>query len=99
MSAMGRIGEDEIADGDPGDPLADRADLEDDVTALAATIAAQPPLAVQGAKQAVAASGRLPVEEGLVFEAEQQKVCLQSDDMREAITAIVESRDPVYRGK
>src|SRR5262245_11106982 len=79
--------------------LVDDADLENDVTTLAATIAAQPPLAVQGAKRAVAASGRLPVEEGLVFEAEQQKVCLQSDDMREAITAIVESRDPVYRGK
>jgi enoyl-CoA hydratase/carnithine racemase len=79
--------------------LVDDTDLERDVTALAATIAAQPPLAVQGAKRAVAASARLPVEEGLVFEAEQQKVCLQSDDMREAITAVVESRDPVYRGK
>ena len=79
--------------------LVDDAELEDEVTALAATIAAQPPLAVQGAKRAVAASGRLPVEEGLVFEAEQQKVCLQSDDMREAIAAVVESRDPVYRGK
>jgi len=79
--------------------LVDDAELEDEVTALAATIAAQPPLAVQGAKRAVAASGRLPVQEGLVFEAEQQKVCLQSDDMREAIAAVVESRDPMYRGK
>jgi enoyl-CoA hydratase/carnithine racemase len=79
--------------------LVDDAELENEVTALVSTIAAQPPLAVQGAKRAVAASGRLPVEEGLVFEAEQQKVCLQSDDMREAITAVVEQRDPVYRGK
>jgi len=73
--------------------------LEADVTALAATIAAQPPIAVQGAKRAVEASGRVPIAEGLVFEAEQQKRCLQSDDMREAITAVVESRAPVYRGK
>jgi enoyl-CoA hydratase/carnithine racemase len=79
--------------------LVDDAELENDVTALAAQIAAQPPLAVQGAKRAVAASGRLPIADGLVFEAEQQKVCLQSDDMREAITAVVESRPPEYRGK
>ncbi len=79
--------------------LVDDGDLETDVTALAAAIAAQPPLAVQGAKRAVAAAERLPIEEGLVFEAEQQKTCLESDDMREAITAVVESRDPVYRGK
>jgi enoyl-CoA hydratase/carnithine racemase len=79
--------------------LVDDAELENDVTALAAQIAAQPPLAVQGAKRAVAASGRLPIVDGLVFEAEQQKICLQSDDMREAITAVVESRAPVYRGK
>ena len=37
--------------------LVDDADLETDVTALAATIAAQPPLAVQGAKRAVAGVG------------------------------------------
>ena len=79
--------------------LVDDGDLETDVTALAATIAAQPPLAVQGAKRAIEASGRLPIAEGLVFEAEQQKICLHSDDMREAIAAVVESRAPVYRGK
>ena len=38
------------------------------------TIAAQPPLAVQGAKRAVEAAGRLPVAEGLVVEAEEQAV-------------------------
>src|SRR5262249_16652022 len=79
--------------------LVDDAELENDVTALAAQIAAQPPLAVQGAKRAGAAPGRLPIVDGLVFEAEQQKICLQSDDMREAITAVIESRTPVYRGK
>jgi enoyl-CoA hydratase/carnithine racemase len=78
--------------------LVDEADLESEVTALAATIAAQPPLAVQGAKRAVEASGRLPVAEGLVYEAEQQRICLGSDDMREAITAFVEQRTPEYKG-
>lgn len=74
-------------------------DLDATVTALAAEIAAQPPLAVRGAKRAVDRSFEVPIAEGLQFEAEQQAVCLRSDDMREAITAFVESRDPVYRGR
>jgi enoyl-CoA hydratase/carnithine racemase len=81
------------------DRLVDEADLETEVTALAATIAAQPPLAVQGAKRAIEASGRLPIAEGLVVEAQEQSVCLKSDDMREAISAFVEQRTPDYKGK
>jgi enoyl-CoA hydratase/carnithine racemase len=73
--------------------------LLDEVTALATQIASQPPLAVQGAKRAVEAAGRLPVAEGLVVEAENQAVCLRSDDMREAITAFVEQREPKYTGR
>jgi enoyl-CoA hydratase/carnithine racemase len=80
------------------DRLVEADDLETEVTTLAAQIAAQPPLAVQGAKRAVDASARLPVAEGLVYEAEQQRICLRSDDMREAITALVESRAPEYKG-
>jgi enoyl-CoA hydratase/carnithine racemase len=73
--------------------------LHAEVDALAQQIAAQPPLAVRGAKRAVAASAVLPVRDGLVVEAENQAVCLRSDDMREAITAFVEQRDPHYSGK
>ncbi len=76
--------------------LVDDTELESEVSELASRIAAQPPLAVQGAKRAVAAAGRLPVAEGLVVEAEEQAVCLRSADMREAITAFVERRDPKY---
>ena len=65
--------------------------------ALAATIAAQPPLAIRGAKRAVHAAldGR-SVRDGLVVEAEAQDVCLNSRDFREAITAFMEGRPPVY---
>jgi enoyl-CoA hydratase/carnithine racemase len=74
-------------------------ELEANVTDLATAIAGQPPLAVQGAKRAVNAATRLPVAEGLVVEAANQAVCLRSDDMREAITAFVENREPKYSGK
>ena len=79
--------------------LVDDDALEREVAALAATIAAQPPLAVQGAKRAVEAASRLPVAEGLVVEAEEQAVCLRSDDMREAIAAFVEKRESNYSAK
>jgi enoyl-CoA hydratase/carnithine racemase len=79
--------------------LVDDEHLEAEATALATQIAGQPPLAVRGAKRAVDAAGRLTVPEGLVVEAEEQAVCLRSADMREAITAFMERRDPNYSGK
>jgi enoyl-CoA hydratase/carnithine racemase len=73
-------------------------ELESVVHELAATIAAQPPLAVRAAKRAVAvATAGTPVREGLVVEAEGQATCLRSDDMKEAIAAFIEQRAPVYR--
>ena len=49
--------------------LVDDDALESEVSALASAIAAQPPLAVQGAKRAVEAAGRLPVPDGTAVEA------------------------------
>jgi enoyl-CoA hydratase len=79
--------------------LVDDDALDAEAGSLAATIAAQPPLAVQGAKRAVDAADRVPTAEGLVVEAEAQAVCLRSGDMREAIQAFVEQRQPDYSGK
>ena len=77
----------------PDDTVADTAG------ALAATIAAQPPLAVRGVKRAVhAAVSGSSVADGLRVEAEAQAACLRSADMGEAIAAFVERRPPVYRG-
>jgi enoyl-CoA hydratase/carnithine racemase len=73
------------------------AELEPTVRDLAATIAAQPPLAVQGAKRAVNAAGTVATRDGLRIEAEGQAVCLRSDDMKEAIAAFVERRAPSYQ--
>ena len=73
--------------------------VDDAARALADRIAAQPPLAVRGAKRAVhaAVSGR-SVADGLLVEAEGQAACLRSTDMTEAIAAFVEQRPPVYKG-
>jgi enoyl-CoA hydratase/carnithine racemase len=79
--------------------LVDDEHLEKEVEALAGALAAQPPLAVRGVKRAVAAASRLPVAEGLVVEAEAQAACLRSADMREAIAAFVDKREPRYEGR
>ncbi len=73
------------------------AELESTAGELAATIAAQPPLAVEGAKRAVNVAGTVPTREGLRIEAEGQAVCLRSDDMKEALAAFVEQRPPSYQ--
>ena len=79
--------------------LVPEEELEETATALAARIAAQPPLAIREAKRAVNASFDLPMADGLRAEAEGQAVCLPSSDMKEAITAVIEQREPVYRGE
>lgn len=72
-------------------------ELEEAAGVLAGRIAAQPPLAIRAAKRAVNASFDLPIADGLRVEAEGQGVCLPSEDMREAIAAFLERRDPQYR--
>jgi enoyl-CoA hydratase/carnithine racemase len=79
--------------------LVDDAELDGAVTTLATRIAGQPPLAIRGAKRAIQVAGEVPIQEGLRIEAEGQSRCLQSADMREAITAFVEGREPDYQGR
>lgn len=74
-------------------------ELEEAAHALATRIAAQPPLAIRQAKHAINTGLDLPIADGLRIEAEAQSVCLPSNDMKEAITAFVEGREPVYRGE
>lgn len=74
-------------------------ELERSAMKLARRIAAQPPLAVRQAKHAVNTGFDLAMADGLRVEAEAQSVCLPSNDMKEAITAFVDGREPVYRGE
>lgn len=65
---------------------------------LANEIAANSPLAVQGTKAVLAANDGRTVNEGLEFVARWNTMYLQSNDLREAMTAFIERRPPVFNG-
>lgn len=65
---------------------------------LAKEIAANSPLAVEGTKAVLAANDGATVNEGLEFVARWNTMYLQSNDLREAMTAFMERRAPNFTG-
>lgn len=65
---------------------------------LANEIAANSPLAVQGTKAVLTANEGKTVDEGLEFVARWNTMYLQSNDLREAMTAFIEKRRPLFSG-
>lgn len=66
---------------------------------MAASIAENSPLAVQGAKSVLRAGRSQTVEEGLEHVALWNAAFLQSDDLAEAVTAFMQKRAPSFEGK
>lgn len=67
--------------------------------ALAAEIAANSPIAVQGTKAVLAANEGRTVAEGLDYVATWNAGMLASDDLVEAMTAFMEKRSPKFTGR
>jgi enoyl-CoA hydratase len=67
--------------------------------ALAADIAANSPVAVQGTKAVLAANEGRTVAEGLDYVATWNAGMLASDDLVEAVTAFMEKRAPKFTGR
>ena len=65
---------------------------------LAAEVAANPPLVVQGVKQVLRASEGRTAEEGLDYVAVWNSAFLTSNDLMEAMTAFIEKREPRFTG-
>jgi enoyl-CoA hydratase len=66
---------------------------------LAAEIAAQPPLAVMAAKEAINRAFELSLEAGLEFERRNFFLLFASDDQKEGMAAFVEKRKPSWTGR
>src|SRR3989440_803758 len=66
---------------------------------LAKTVAAQAPIAVRLAKEAVKAAYETPLEEGLEIERKNFYLLFATEDMREGMQAFIEKRKAEFKGK
>src|SRR5712671_4836813 len=74
-------------------------DLDAAAAELAARLAAQPPLAVRGARRAIDAAWYRSPEDSLRVAMEEQIRCLESEDFKEAGQAMAEGRSPQWQGR
>jgi enoyl-CoA hydratase len=75
------------------------AELMPAAEALAKKIAANAPLAVQYAMEAIEHGMEMPQEEGLFLEATLFGLCCATEDMREGTRAFLEKRPAQFKGK
>ena len=66
---------------------------------LAATIAAKSPLTLKVAKEALRASQRMAVEEGVLYERDLFCLCFSSADKEEGVAAFLEKRAAEWKGR
>lgn len=79
--------------------LPDRAALFERTLAMAREIAANSPLAVQGAKQVLGFASRREIDAALDYVAVWNSAFLHSEDLNEAMQAFLERRPPEFRGR
>ena len=74
-------------------------DLISTCEAIARKIIEKGPLAVRYSMEAIERGMEMPQEEGLFLEATLFGLCASTDDMREGMTAFLEKRPPVFKGR
>lgn len=65
---------------------------------LAAKIASKSPLTLKVAKEAVHASWRMPIEEGLLYERDLFCLCFSTADKQEGVEAFLQKRPAKWTG-
>ena len=71
----------------------------DEALNLASEIAAMPPMAVRLGREAVLKAADMNLDDGLIFERKNFYLLFATEDQKEGMTAFVEKRKPVWKGK
>jgi enoyl-CoA hydratase len=66
---------------------------------LASKIASKSPLTLKVAKEAVRASQKLPIEDGIAYERDLFCLCFSSEDKEEGVKAFLEKRPAEWKGR
>ncbi len=74
-------------------------ELEAKTMELANKIAEKSPIALQMSKEAVKFAARSNLDEGLRREIDLFAICFSTEDKREGVSAFLEKRKPVFKGK
>jgi enoyl-CoA hydratase len=77
---------------------ADPEALNQKAMEMAAEIAANPPLAVQGAKEVFLYNDQVPMDEALAYTAARSTMIMPSEDLMEAVAAHMEKRKGNFKG-
>jgi enoyl-CoA hydratase/carnithine racemase len=76
-----------------------KADFESGVTDFASKLAKQPPLSLKFAKHALNMSTQVATDLGQLFEATGFSLLLSTKDASEGISAMLEKREPEFKGE
>ncbi|MDV3293064.1 MAG: enoyl-CoA hydratase-related protein [Nitrososphaerales archaeon] len=76
-----------------------KAEFESGVTEFASKLAKQPPLSLKFAKHAINMSTQVPTDLGQLFEAGSFGLLLSTQDASEGISAMLEKREPDFKGE
>ena len=79
--------------------VSDKEALDTRARAMAETIAAHPPLAIQGTKEVLNYCQGKPLADGLEYVAAWNAAFLASEDLAEAMSAFMAKRKPVFKGR
>ena len=74
-------------------------ELETKTMEMANKIAEKAPIALQMAKEAVKLASRSNLDEGLRREVDLFAICFSTEDKQEGVSAFLEKRKPVFKGK
>lgn len=75
------------------------AEVQDLALKLAQTIAGMPPIAVAQIKEVVRAGQDMHLDSALILERKAFQLLFASEDQQEGMTAFIEKRRPVYKGR